>query len=55
VLEDSDKARPRVQDVVEQLFGIGSEQALLIGVKRTAAFMKAGGSWQDPLAAQSSR
>jgi len=51
-LEDSDKARPRVQDVIEQLFGIGSEQALLFGVRRTAAFANANGSWQEPFAVQ---
>lgn len=50
-LEDSEKARPRVQDVIAQLFGIPNDQALLFTVRRTAAYAKVADAWQDPLSA----
>jgi radical SAM-linked protein len=49
VLEDSEKARPRIQDVIENLFSIGREQAVLFGVKRTAMFVKDNGEWTSPM------
>ena len=49
ILQDSDKARPRIQDVVEQLFAISRDEALLFRIKRTAMFEKASGSWRSPL------
>jgi acyl-coenzyme A synthetase/AMP-(fatty) acid ligase len=49
VLEDSEKARPRIQDVIENLFSIGREQAVLFGVKRTAMFVKDNGEWMSPM------
>lgn len=48
-LQDSDKARPRVQDVVEKLFAIGRDEALLFKIKRTAMFEKVNGNWQSPM------
>jgi radical SAM-linked protein len=49
VLQDSEQTKPRIQDVVEKLFNIGHEQAVLFGVKRTAMFVKENGTWQSPM------
>jgi radical SAM-linked protein len=48
-IQDSDKARPRIQDVVEKLFAIGRDEALLFRIKRTAMFEKVSGIWQSPM------
>ena len=48
-LQDSDKARPRIQDIVEKLFAIGRDEALLFRIKRTAMFEKDNGNWQSPM------
>lgn len=49
VLQDSDKARPRIQDVVEKLFAISRDEALLFRIKRTAMFEKVSGGWKSPM------
>jgi radical SAM family uncharacterized protein/radical SAM-linked protein len=49
VLQDSEKAKPRIQDVVEQLFNIGRDQAVLFNIKRMAMFVKENGNWQSPM------
>jgi radical SAM-linked protein len=49
VIEDSDKAKPRIQDVIEKLFGIGHDLAVLFNIKRTAMFVKENGNWQSPM------
>jgi radical SAM family uncharacterized protein/radical SAM-linked protein len=51
VLQDSEKAKPRIQDVVGMLFNAGPEQAALFGVKRTAMFVKDKDGWKDPMEA----
>jgi radical SAM-linked protein len=51
VLQDSEKAKPRIQDVVGKLFDAGQEQAMLFGVKRTAMFVKDKDGWKDPMEA----
>ena len=51
-IQDSDKARPRIQDVVEKLFTISHDQALLFRIKRTAMFEKANETWQSPMDVQ---
>ena len=48
-LLDSDKARPRIQDVVEKLFAISRDEALLFRIKRTAMFEKINGEWKSPM------
>lgn len=48
-IQDSDKARPRIQDIVEKLFAIGRDEALLFRIKRTAMFEKADGEWKSPM------
>jgi radical SAM-linked protein len=42
-------ASPRIQDVIEQLFGIGREQAALFGIRRLAMFTQSDGAWKDPM------
>ena len=49
VIEDSEKAKPRIQDVVGKLFSIGHEQSVLFGVKRTAMFIKDNDGWKSPM------
>ncbi|MEK6745061.1 MAG: DUF2344 domain-containing protein, partial [Nitrospirota bacterium] len=49
ILQDTDKARPRVQDVVEKLFAIHRDEALLFRIKRTAMFEKVNGEWKSPM------
>jgi radical SAM family uncharacterized protein/radical SAM-linked protein len=49
VLEDSEQAKPRIQDVVGKLFSIGHEQSVLFGVKRTAMFIKDDDGWMSPM------
>jgi radical SAM-linked protein len=49
VIEDSEKAKPRIQDIIEKLFGIGHDQAVLFNIKRTAMFVKENGNWQNPM------
>jgi radical SAM family uncharacterized protein/radical SAM-linked protein len=48
-LQDSDKARPRIQDVVEKLFAISRDQALLFRIMRTAMFERVNGEWKSPM------
>ncbi len=49
ILRDKDQVKPRIQDVIEQLFGIGRERVLLFGVKRTAMFTAEQGAWKSPM------
>ncbi len=49
VLQDSEKAKPRIQDVIEKLFAVSHEQSVLFGVRRTAMFVKENGNWQSPM------
>jgi radical SAM family uncharacterized protein/radical SAM-linked protein len=49
VLQDSSNCRPRIQDVVEQLFGISAEQACLFRITRIAMYVKHSSGWQEPL------
>lgn len=49
VLRDSEQIRPRVQDVIEQLFGIPRDQALLVPVTRTAQEWNDRGTWRSPI------
>ncbi len=48
-IHDAGAVKPRVQDVVEKLFGIGRDRAVLFGIRRTAVFMRGNGSWISPL------
>lgn len=49
VLRDSEQVKPRIQDVIEQLFGITRDEALLFRVKRTAMFWNDKGQWMSPM------
>jgi radical SAM-linked protein len=49
ILHDSEQVKPRVQDVVEQLFDITHDQALLLRIKRVAMFWNDKGKWADPM------
>ncbi len=51
VTQERAGVRARMQDVVERLFGINREEALLFQVRRIAAFQNSRGSWIDPLSA----
>jgi hypothetical protein len=47
-VQDTDKVRPRIQDVVEKLFATGRGEVLLFRIKRTVIFEKVSGIWQSP-------
>jgi len=49
ILLDRDQLRPRVQDVIEQLFVVNADHSVMFGVKRTGMYMSRGGMWQEPL------
>jgi radical SAM-linked protein len=48
-LVDKDQLKPRVQDVIEQLFTIDREQAVLFHIKRAGMFWKENGQWISPM------
>lgn len=49
LLVDHGEIKPRMQDVIERLFGIGREQSLLFRVKRTGLFCKEKDQWISPM------
>jgi hypothetical protein len=49
ILLVKDQLRPRVQDVIEQLFAVSADHSVLFGVKRTGMYCSSRGTWQDPL------
>jgi hypothetical protein len=49
VLVDQDQLKPRVQDVVEQLFGIDREQAVLFSIKRSGLYCREKDRWISPM------
>ena len=51
-LVDRDQLKPRVQDVLAQLFGAGQEQTLLLRVMRCGLYYKDGGQWKSPMDVQ---
>lgn len=48
-LQDRDQIKPRVQDVIKQLWNMTAEQALLSAVKRVAVYCKTNGQWTSPM------
>jgi radical SAM family uncharacterized protein/radical SAM-linked protein len=48
-LIDREQLKPRVQDVIEQLFVVGKEQAVLFRVRRTGLFSREMGQWVNPM------
>ena len=48
-LHDQDQLKPRVQDVMQQLWGISKEQFLLFRVKRIGLYCKENSQWRDPM------
>ncbi len=49
ILQDLERVKPRVHDVIEQLFSVPRDQALLFGIRRTAQFWNDRGTWASPL------
>jgi hypothetical protein len=49
MLVDQDQLRPRVQDVIGQLFDIEQEQAALFKVKRVGMYCREKGHWISPM------
>jgi radical SAM family uncharacterized protein/radical SAM-linked protein len=48
-LQDTESVRPRIVDVIEQLFDVGSERSCFFRVKRTAMYVRKKGTWMDPM------
>jgi radical SAM family uncharacterized protein/radical SAM-linked protein len=48
-LKDQDQVKPRIQDVVAQLFAAGRDQMHLFGIVRRAMFYWDGKEWQNPM------
>jgi radical SAM-linked protein len=48
-LVDSDKVRPRIQDVLMHQFGLSEDQAALFRIRRTAMYRKENGLWKSPM------
>ncbi len=48
-LVDQEQIKPRVQDVIERLFGITRERAVLLRVKRTALYCRDNDQWVSPM------
>ena len=48
-LQDRDQIKPRVQDVIKQLWEMSTEQSLLTAVKRVAVYCKSNGLWANPM------
>ncbi|MGE5809061.1 MAG: TIGR03960 family B12-binding radical SAM protein [Nitrospirota bacterium] len=48
-LIDHGEIKPRIYDVIEQLFGIGPEESPLFPVTRTGLFYRDGDRWKDPM------
>jgi radical SAM-linked protein len=48
-LQDVGQIRPRIQDVVRQLLGIGPEQSALLAIRRIAMYSKNQDRWSDPM------
>ena len=49
ILLDKDQLRPRVQDVIQELFAVNADHSVLFGVKRTGMYYSCRGTWQDPI------
>ncbi len=49
VLVDHDQLKPRIQDVIEQLFGIDREQAALFSIKRRGLYCREKDRWISPM------
>jgi hypothetical protein len=48
-LIDLDRVKPRVQDVVHQLFADRSQELHLCRIRRTAMYCKDSGKWKSPM------
>jgi radical SAM family uncharacterized protein/radical SAM-linked protein len=48
-LQDRGEIRPRVQDVLLQLFELGPERTALIGIRRVKMYWKNKDQWSDPM------
>jgi len=49
ILVDRERIKPRIQDVVAQLFAVKLEQLHLFGITRTGMFYQSEGCWKNPL------
>jgi radical SAM-linked protein len=48
-LVDGEQLKPRVQDVIEQLFNINQEQVAVFGIKRVGMFYREKDQWLSPM------
>ena len=48
-LQDAENVKPRMQDVVQQLFELSDDETAMVKIKRTAVFCKVSGEWKDPM------
>ncbi len=48
-LIDRDQLKPRIQDVLEQLFAAGADQLHLFRIKRTGLYYREGEQWKSPM------
>ncbi len=48
-LQDRENSKPRIQNVVQQLFDLSDEETALADIKRTAVFCRVDGEWKDPM------
>jgi radical SAM-linked protein len=49
ILVDQNELKPRIQDVLAALFGLGKDETLLIRVKRSGLFYREGDAWKSPM------
>ncbi len=48
-LVDHDQLKPRIQDMVEQLFNIGKDQSVMFRIKRVGMYCKEKNAWISPM------
>ncbi len=49
-LVDHDQIKPRLQDVIEHLFGIGRDESVLFRVTRIGVYCREQDQWVSPMA-----
>ncbi len=49
MLVDTDQIKPRIHDVLEQLFAVGADGLHVFGIKRTGLYHRDGGQWKSLL------
>jgi radical SAM-linked protein len=49
MLIDHNDIKPRIQDIVSQIFSLEMEEVALIRIKRTGMYYRDGSAWRDPM------